>query len=77
MQFSQFNITVNATNEFTDEDLNLGLISIKLEYEPQKTSSQLTMSLVYFAIAVLLIVSMMSLAYLSYYQQELRLSSKA
>jgi hypothetical protein len=77
LQFSQFNITVNATNEFTNEELNYGLIQIRLDYEPHLASNQLTLSMVYFAFAVLLIVSFLSLIYLSYRQQEMRISSKA
>ncbi len=76
LQFSQFNITVNATNAYTIPDLQSNLIHISLEYEASKTSSQLTMSMVYFALIVLLIVSFLSLTYLNYRGQEARLIKK-
>ena len=57
--------------------MNKGVIQIMLDYQSAKTSNQLTLSMVYFAIIVLLIVSFLSLVYLTYRQQEMRLSTKA
>lgn len=67
---------MNATNEFTNLDVNKGLITIRLDYEATKTQSQITMTMVYFTIIVLIIVSFLSLTYLSYRQQEMRITSK-
>lgn len=68
LEYGQFSIVVNATNEFTNNDVNKGLIRISLDYEPDKTDNLLLMSMVYFSIIVLLMVSILSLVYLTYRQ---------
>lgn len=42
-----------------------------MEYEPTKESMQVTMSMVYFIIIMLLIIAVLSLAYLNFRMQEL------
>ena len=67
MQYGQFNITINATNEYyTNGFNNLGLVKVIVEYEPTKESMQVTMSMVYFIIIMLLIIAVLSLAYLNF-----------
>jgi hypothetical protein len=66
LQYNQFNITVNATNEFTNPHLNKGLINIRMEYEAQITSSQVYVSMLYFCIVILLIAGFLSLMYLNF-----------
>lgn len=74
LQFGQFNITVTAVNAFTDP--GRAVINISLMYEPVTDSTQVTYSMALFAIIVLLLVSLLSTVYLSYRQQEMRLTSK-
>jgi hypothetical protein len=72
LQYGQFNITINATNEYyTNGFNNLGLVKVILEYEPTKESMQVTLSMVYFIIIMLLIIAVLSLAYLNFRMQEL------
>jgi hypothetical protein len=73
LQYGQFNITINATNEYyTNGFDNLGLIKVIMEYEPAKEQMQVEVSLLYFIIIMLLIIAVLSLAYLNFRMQELR-----
>jgi hypothetical protein len=76
LTYGQYNITVSAKNAFTNPDIDLGVVNISLMYLPESESTELTTSMAYFAIIVLLIVSSLSLVYLSYRQQEMRISTK-
>ena len=67
LQYGQFNISINATNEYyTNGFNNLGLINIVMEYEPTKEQMQVEVSLVYFIIIMMLIIAVLSLAYLNF-----------
>lgn len=75
--YSQFNITVNAINDYTIQDLNMGSINILLEFESLMTSNELTLSMVYLGIIVCLIISILSIIYIKYHFKDMKLSSQA
>ena len=75
--YSQFNITVNAINDYTIQDLNMGSINILLEFESPVTSNDLTLAMVYLGITVCLLISILSILYIKYHFKDMKLSSQA